>query len=241
MPTRTEYRLEDLRREAAKQSYMGKTWQEVYAKRSQYREMSYANWRKPQPDDVLYSYMTGAMFVRAASDFFRVVGDAHDICKREGSRRVEHSGWYCNSLQDDLAIGFVAQMTAVDGKPRFIAGVRTTDSCGEIVWPLEVFDDLLEAVSSADHQAERFAEDAREYEAKDRAEQEIEELREEIRANRTERHELVREMRRLKGAVESSIICKALRGRIIQLKEESRKAHKRIAKLDDNFWEAVPC
>lgn len=79
--------------------------------------------------------------------YFRNERDAGDVV------RLNHSGYYTDVHQDELAIGIVASLP----HGRFIAGYRWTDN-DERVWYPTVFDDEEDAARMADEHARIFAE-----------------------------------------------------------------------------------
>lgn len=96
-------------------------------------------------------------------DGLRLVGRADEVGGRE-SRRVDHSGWYTDStFQQETLSGYVLQLPARNGKPRYIPGLAHSDSEGVTLYPLQMLDDPLDAAARADHIAEREAETERGY------------------------------------------------------------------------------
>lgn len=86
--------------------------------------------------------------------------EAHDVIRNAG-RRMDHTGWYTDNDGNELAVGIVVKFP----HNRWVAGYRW-DSNGERVYFPEIFDSAEDAARAADHHAERFAEDAREHDAK---------------------------------------------------------------------------
>ena len=173
-------------------------------------------------------------------DGLRYVNSAYDVSRAEHSRRVDHTGWYTDSFQDGTLSGHVLQLPGHDGKPIYIPGTAHSDWDGITLYPLNMFDDALECAQAADSYAEHAAESEREYQAKDQAKQQIAELHEEIVTLRADARALIREMKTARNTASTyPVICKALRDKLADIREESRKAYERITKLQNNYWYAV--
>jgi hypothetical protein len=162
---------------------------------------------------------------------WRDLGDASDVT------RLDHTGWYADNFQDGLVKGRVLQLPARNGMPRYVPGTYNTNCDGVTIYPLDIYDDATDCARAADGYAERQAEDEREYDAKERAEMERDELRERIGELRSEARALIRDIKQHKPQGKS--ICDALRARLHDIRRESREAHKRIELLTDNYWTAV--
>jgi hypothetical protein len=183
---------------------------------------------------------------------FRKVGSMETL--RPNYR--ENSGWYCDSYQYETATGLVYQLPSRAGCMILVPCIHLSES-GEYIFAMDesvtterVTDeyDLEEiakdVVMTAHRNAERYAEDAREYDAKDRAEQQIETAREEIASARTMRRKIVAELRYLRHLLPASgegfaTVCESIVMRIDDLKQLSAKAYKRIAELESNYWSAI--
>lgn len=167
---------------------------------------------------------------------FRYVGTASEAYRREhGCRsRTIFEGWYNDEFRSDLSVGHVLQLPARDGKPCYVIAVDETDSEGKTVWPLRMFDSMSDAALAADGAAERWAEINREENEKFQREQEIEESREAIISIRSDLRLLVREMKaaRRMGVEGFPTLCRALRSRIADLREQSREAYETIRRLE---------
>jgi len=171
----------------------------------------------------------------------RYVNSSYDVSRAERSRRVDHKGWYTDSFQDGTLSGHVLQLPGKDRKPRYIPGTAHSDWDGVTIYPLDTYDNAMDAACAADQYAERQAKSEREYNAKDQAEQQTKDLRDRIGEIRAEMRSLVREMKaaRRTGVEAFPSICAALRSSIADLHDESHKAYKRIESLADDYWLAV--
>ncbi|WKV22085.1 hypothetical protein Phage2-1_00085 [Achromobacter phage 2-1] len=131
--------------------------------------------------DTRYTYSTGA------PKCFRLVGDADKII------RLDHTGWYmddeCGAI-NGTAKGVVFQLVGKNGEPRFFPAIDQSENNEIVTFPLEVTDDKEEAARWADHYADKWAERSREFYAEDRRERQIEDLEEEISQMRSEIKEL---------------------------------------------------
>lgn len=172
----------------------------------------------------------------------REVGSAHDVCRAEHSRSVDHTGWFTDSFQSGTLQGYVLQLPARNGQPIYIPATKHSEWDGVTLYPNDMHDTALDCARAADQYAEHAAESEREYEAQENAKQQIANKQDEIATLRADRRALVREMRaaRATGVASFPAICDALRERLSDLKEDSRRAYDRIGKLQDNYWNAVP-
>lgn len=230
----------------AKAEKSGKGWREEAITFMGYRKSDGhgGTWQDNHPETVAkYSHLRGAYFCDNF-DNFRVVGDGEEISRQEHSRAVDNHGWYMDSFQDDVAVPVVVQIPARNREPQYIPGIRFTGQDGYIVYPLarDRETDKLEAARAADHYAEQYAEEAREDNAKYQAEQDIEDLKEQIEDAKTKIIALFtefRKARKLGVASEFPTLCATIRQQIRSERHSIDKARKRIDTLTDNYWEAV--
>ena len=173
-------------------------------------------------------------WVENASAGLRFVDHAHVIVK------LRHTGWFCDSSQDQVAKGGVWQLPGHDGKPLYVAGVidPNNDDCAWI--DFDTTDDQRTAAHWADSMAERYAEEEREYEAKSRAEERIEEIGAEIASAMDGFKALAREIRaNCKALGAMNEIGKLIRRELRNVRRQTAKLRRERAKLRDNYWEAV--
>lgn len=161
----------------------------------------------------------------------REVGKAHEL-----NQWIKHTGWFADSFQDGLIIGYVLQLPARENTPRYIPAYYSTDSDGVTIYPLDWYEDAEEAARAADRYAEIYAEECREYSAKDQAEQQIEDCHEEAQNAISEFHEI---KIALKGETLPAKICDITKSELMELREEVTKQISRINELKANFWIAV--
>lgn len=162
---------------------------------------------------------------------WRVVGDAHEIV------RLGYTGWYADNFQSAMYVGVVLQLPARDGVEKYVPAIRHTDFDTATVYLAEITEDKDSAARWADQNAERQAEESREFDAKDQAEQQIAEARTEIHViNR----QLLPALKDLKGANLKPSICSMVRAGITDLLGERAEQFRTIKKLQDDFWKAVP-
>ena len=155
-----------------------------------YRKANPANWRKalPAPYKPAFGGYGGiwqgledmprharpsdrAYYCDSWPAGLRYVGSAYDVSQAESSRRVDHTGWYTDSFCDGKLSGHVLQLPGKDRKCCYIPGVLHSDWDGVTIYPLDMYDNALDAACAADGHAERQAENEREYNAKWQAEQ----------------------------------------------------------------------
>jgi hypothetical protein len=192
---------------------------------------------------------TFARWAENPDDHLRFTGLASDL------GRLGHNGWYVDSFQDETARGVVYQLPARNGKCLYLAGVADVynahkNGSGPAMIEVRedgnpyVYDDKEDAARNADSLAEAYAESAREHDAKQLAETEIEDKTREIASTRNEIRELVGEMRSMRAdglrVLVTPSICGHLWSAIARHRREIHQAYKRIAALKDNYWNAVP-
>lgn len=235
------YRLARARKEAAESKVQPARWQRFYSNpwvRSGglYWESMYAE--KPKPfGDSLYVYTSTKLNVGQVRDTgFRFVGWSDELVGG-----IDHTGWYMDDENGDFngtVRGFVLQMPARDGKPRYFPAIYQSENDEVVMWPLECDDEIKTVARWADRYAERWAEDSREWYQKDRAERRIEELKEmidderkDIRDYRMKRRSVIASRRMLRAFRPNSIAIKTLSDMIRGFKDDARKAFNNIEKM----------
>ena len=182
-------------------------------------------WRDPSNPDLLYCDNLDALG-------WRVVGESHKI-----NSWIKHTGWYSDNHQGGLYIGVVLQLPSRDGIEQFVPAIRHSEWDTATVYLNERTPEKRDAANWADQNAEREAEESREFDAKDSAEQQIAEARSEIhRINK----EVLPALKDIKGQKFSQPVCSMIRDGILEHLADRRNAFNQIKKLQDDFWQAVP-
>ena len=166
-------------------------------------------------------------YVRYSVPTRRSAGKAHEI-----NRGMSHTGWFADNDQDQLYVGEVWHLP--HGK--FLAGY-VDDFGGTAIFDGRVYDDKSDAAYAGDSMAESAAEKSREFYAKDRAEQDILQARDDIHELNKEAMEVLRE---LKGVQLPPALCAAVRGNLQTLLNLRKKAFCTIKRRQDDYWSAVP-
>ncbi|MBF0250382.1 MAG: hypothetical protein HQL35_07130 [Alphaproteobacteria bacterium] len=154
---------------------------------------------------------------RAARRFF---GSATDAGLRfeawvDDVLRLRHTGWYADEFQDETFRGAVFRLPAGrKGRERFVAGYGESLSEGFVLDLTEVWDgDFIGAAHEADRLAERSAEDAREWQARESARLRLEDIAGELTTVRKDILDLCRSIRAACPALsDQKPIRAALRG-----------------------------
>lgn len=171
---------------------------------------------------------------------WRRVGDAADIlCEAGAWRGAEGCDWYADNYHDSVIKSAVLQLPARAGIPRYIPATYCTGWDGATCYPLDWYETAEEAARAAASYAESEAEESRECCAKDAAEQQIEEKRQEIHETNRQALQLIREIKAA-GASFSPAICGALRDQLQGMLRDRRQAFERIEELQADVWSAVP-
>lgn len=191
--------------------------------------------RKPFFGDTRYYYTPSKLYYDDARDTgFRFVDWSDKLV------RLDHTGYYmddeCGAV-DGTARGLVLQMPSRNGSPIYFPAIFTSGNDEAILWPLECTDEKEDAARWADHYAERWADENRQYLEEDRKEQrteeldgEIAELREKIQEARTIRRQSMADLRHY-GATHP-FARKTYRNLIDLSLEKSRQLHAEIEKLE---------
>lgn len=145
-------------------------------------------------------------------------------------------GYYMDSHHDMTVYPLVFMLSKKRG---FLTGRYESDN-GEVYIHNEIHDDARDAFYAAHDDCARYAEDCRECYAKDMAESEIAELREDIRNRRGYILQVISEAKANCPALDKMPAVKdIIRDGISTAMVERRKAFKRIATLESNYWAAV--
>jgi len=167
------------------------------------------------------------------------------------------TGYYVDGFQNDTTTPAVVQLPGRNGQPQYFPACSDpwNANCYMVDFTSGT-EDAHDARQGAHHLAERYAEECRDFCAKDAAEHQIAEAREAITAAREKHSAIVREMQTVRGTRQRDLflptsgptvapvavpsICAALRENLADLRREVRDARERITLLTDNYWEAVP-
>lgn len=153
---------------------------------------------------------------------WRTLGRADEVSRREGSRRVEASGWY--TQPDDYSqtlAGYVLQIPARNGAPQYVPATSHSDWDGVTIYPGDRYDSALDAAGAADRYAEREAEKEREYQTAWQAGHRWATLGEEVKAARASALEILKAR---KTATGSATLCDVIREKVDSLVAEIRRA-----------------
>lgn len=185
----------------------------------------------------------GQIFTEDIAQYGANVGDAHEII------RLNHTGWFADGWQNGVIRGAVCAIRSPRGT-LYVPVTYCTEWDGTIHWMRDAHlapkgasesdheNAKHDAARTADHIAEREAEQSREDDAKYQAEHQIAEKRAEIHETNAQARALIRE---IKAAGQfTPAVCGALRGTLENYLAERRKAFRRIAKLENDFWAACP-
>lgn len=181
----------------------------------------------------------GQIFTDARDQYGRDLGFSDVLAPR----RVESCGWFADQWQDDVIRGSVTRIRGA----RFTLYVPVTGCSG---WDGTIHhtahaervprgsdeaahdEAIREAAARADRLAELEAEDAREYDMRDRVEQAIEAERETIRAERARVHALAAELRNTPALPPA--ICSTITAAIKTCREQVRSSVSRVRALTSN-------
>lgn len=213
----------------------------------------HCNWRnnvarpfKPQPSACNWQHdYTGPRSARPylidclESPGWRVTGDASDVLRSAGAwRAAGDCNWYADHYQEAVIKSAVLQLPSRDGLPVYIPATYCSDWDGATCYPLDQYDTPEGAARAAAGYAETEAEKSREWQARDRAEQDTAEARQEIHRINTEALALVREIKK-QGRAFSPAICQALRGQLLEFMGDRREQFAIIDARAADYWSAT--
>lgn len=203
----------------------------------------------------------GVRWIENADSIMRRVGFADEVARSEGSRRVEHLGWWTHDEGiGELFVGVVYQLTGRDGSPRYVAGYehcettrkRERANMTEGAWLdcSRIYSEKLEAAQAADGIAESEAENERDYQAAAGAGFHVAELLGEIQRERVAALELCAELRELRNArqkraerfpgaivAEYPATCAALREAVTGARRKIEKLRAKILQIaEESRW-----
>ena len=185
----------------------------------------------------------GAMFTDTVDQIGEYVGDYWKV-----NSLIDNTGWYSDNWQNETIKGGVCKLRTSKGV-FYIPVVYYSDSDGTIHYlnDMEKVDKgakeyehetaAREAARSANYYAEKLAEEAREYNAKDKAEQDISEARATIHAINKKALSLLAEIK--KHGAFSPAVCVALREKLADYLRERGAQFRTIEKRQSDFWSAV--
>ena len=152
---------------------------------------------------------------------------------------INHKGWYTDPFQDETYRGAVWQLPARAGAEQYVHGYEDSINKGSALIDFTLTDDKKDAAIWADSMAQYEAEEAVEFYAKAQAEQDIEEAKEEIGANRKEIKRLLAERKALKKHGHNETVCGLFKSEVSRLLNQIRELKNKVKSLEDNFWESV--
>ncbi len=178
---------------------------------------------------------------------WRVCGTAQDVCRSEGSRRVDHAGWYTDGFQDGALQGYVLQISSRKGIPQYVPGTKHSDWDGVTIWPMDRYETLVECATAADHYAEKAAEKEREYQEAWQAGQQAKEFNDEADSARKDILQLCKDIRDarprvipdlFRDTIDVDLLCRLLapmKEKITRLWDELHEARDKRDELRSNY------
>lgn len=167
--------------------------------------------------------------IENVSPDLRRVGDSDEIV------RLRHTGWYMDNYQDETVHGAVYQLPARDGKPQYVPAYDDPYNPNYAVLDFHsITDDKEDAARWADSMAEHCAEEAREYQAKDEAENRINEIAEEIQMLYSDFRDKSRQIRANCDALKGiPVVRELIRNEWQRTKEQIHKLRKERERVEE--------
>lgn len=156
--------------------------------------------------------------------------------------RLRHTGWYADNHNEEIFRGAIFRLSAKGRQARFVAGYGESMNDGFVLDLTGVWvNDLFGAAREADRLAERAAEDARDYEARESASIRIDEIAGELVSIRTDILTLCRSIRQAcPGIGHHQPIRKVLRTTLQSHRQNRAALVRERDRLQDNYWSVVP-
>lgn len=183
------------------------------------------------------------------TDNFDIIGekiaDSHELI------RLKHTGYYSDSFQSGVIRGAIVKLKTARGV-YYIPATYCTEFDG-VTLHMESAEIVEKGLSEdchegarvrmaylADSYAEHEAERAREEDAKDRAQEKIESLKEDKQRAREAARDLIKDIRaqRERGEIAGGI-CSLLTRELMQLRQDIKNANAFIKDLKGNYWLSV--
>lgn len=167
----------------------------------------------------------------------RQCGTAEEVSRKEGSRRVEESGWYVDQECDETVSGYVLQLPARDGVPQYVAAVAWSGRDGVSIWPNRIAESALDAACWANDEARRIGESEREYQESRDLGRDWAGQRLKVLESRAERRRLVSAMREAERLAKASgvripaLLANVHEVRLSSLLHESQRAWKKACDI----------
>lgn len=182
----------------------------------------------------------GEWYTENKEDIGVFLGEAHELA------RLDSMGYYRDHHQDECVRAGVAKLHTSRGT-LYIPVTWEDGSDGSTHWMADAVmvpktehnhtSEIRDIARMAARHAELLAGESREYYAKDQAEQDIAELKFEIKDLHSKAKAVIAAIRE-QGALVPTI-CQILIENLRDLREETSEKWRRITRLEDNFWEAA--
>ncbi len=197
-------------------------------------------------------------FPALTSDRWLHIPDGLRVHESPKINREGTTGYYTDHFCDSTAIPIVVQLPARHGKVLTLAGYKPPDEDTGYAFieakanthaSQDIEDCVRETAFTAHSMAESYAEDARDENAKQEAEHEIDLKLADIAEARKEHAKIVKELRHIAtghdvpristAETTTPALCDAIRSHMKLLRKDVHKAVKRIKELRENYWLAV--
>lgn len=175
---------------------------------------------------------------------WRHVGRTDEVARREDHRSRElrdSQGWYTDDDYSATLEGHVLQLPARDGKPVYLPAMRHTDADGVTIYPLDQYDDPIEAAYAAYRYAEIAAEQERDYQRGWYAGSMASELQQENDRLRRQGLQLFADLKTVKrsfvvSAADDALtrLCGTIRAEIIAIRRQIQSNCRKIEDLKNN-------
>jgi hypothetical protein len=201
----------------------------------------FGNWQRPEDMGKWDGPRDRAYHMDSFPDGWRNHGNVGEL-RDEGSRVIDHTGWYCDAFQDATVYGVVLQLPARKGKPTYIPGIAWSQVDGVSCYPNDIHDNLRECARAADHIAEKLGESEREYQEAWQAGSEAASCQGNSDSCRKKIVGLISDLRKVRrGELEPALqpalgnLCDVIRGKVADILAEMYRARERRDELRRDY------
>lgn len=174
-------------------------------------------------------------YFHAVEDFAAPAWDS----KKDGNQTT---GYFADNFQEECVRWCVVKIAPANKKhsrEALYAPITYFDNCEGVTLHLDCAGSLEDAQHWGEQEAEKLAEEGREADAQFQAEQQIETAKETIHSLNIKALALIRAIKDSKDRAFSPAICEALRENLTGILATRAKQFKRMATLQNDYWQAV--
>jgi len=152
----------------------------------------------------------------------------------DGILRLNHTGWYTDSFQDETLRGAVWQLPGRNGKPVYVHGYEDSMNKGAAFICFDTTDEERDAALMADSMAENSAARAREDNEKEEADIRVYEIKEELKKIRSDILQFCKQAKEACKSLEGyPLIIQACKEKVRRLLDDREELFEEKSKLEE--------